>query len=194
MHSNTGTNQRQGNNNRRQGDENQSPAQQQQSGAATRQQQQQQQQQPGGMSIWKMMLMFFVVNQIINFFMQQVNPQKNPNLFSNVFEVDEPFEFRMYISNSSIFDPMDLEPVWIEKNLSYNYDPSNKRELVLDFNFEDQIAKNETISLWAHFFLDSLRDPQSANYSQIAHHLFLYEKVSKYTCSRQKAINFELSF
>jgi len=133
--------------------------------------QQQQQQRP---NIMKMVLTYMAINWVINNVFKSNTPganQRGPLAFKNVFEDNEPYEFRMYINdqNDTILDT-DV-PVWEETDLKYNYDKENHRDKVLEFNIDELIKDTPTPKLYAHLTVSSTRSELTDNYTDYFPHL-----------------------
>lgn len=124
------------------------------------QNQNQQPQQPpprGGLSIFKLVLYYWIINQVIGFFFKGNNTSNSKvPIYSNVFMNDDPFvnEFKIFIYKL-FFKEVDFQisfvpyftksqskilSAWKEKDLYYNYAPENSRKKVITLK-KSQVLK-----------------------------------------------------
>jgi len=140
-------------------------------------------------SFFQMILAYWVINWLVSNFFGNKSKGANPLLFRNAFENDEPFAFKMYLTNQSMvyWNWDEAEPIWEEKYLHYNYDPANYQEKVITLELDElQRLGAENRTLYAHFFLHSLRDPYSENYTQISHLLHLNSSIQLIEYKKKK--------
>lgn len=131
--------------------------------------------QRGQLSIFKILFGYFVINQIISFF-YQATPKSNPNLFSNVYNNDEPLEVRFIISKKALLysfeNNSNILRNWTERDIFYNFEPSNMREKILFFNKSELIGiKN----LYMHIYVHSIRNLTNITNSDHITYLMLEE-------------------
>mmetsp|Transcript_37446 Transcript_37446/g.33555 ORF Transcript_37446/g.33555 Transcript_37446/m.33555 type:complete len:90 (-) Transcript_37446:657-926(-) len=82
----------------------------------------------------------------------------------------------MYLTNTPYVSDDD-QPFWEETGIFYNYSESNLRKTSYEVDFEALVAQGENPQLFAHFYMNSLRDPESENFTDYMPYLFDYKRI-----------------
>lgn len=114
----------------------------------------------GRFSMWKMIIIWFLVSNgiklIQSYFTNTDTLRTESKRFHNLFEDGQEYSLYAYVTKRSSPNLTNVEPIWTETGLFYNYEKSNHREVNLTIeNIQKVVAQNS--SLWLHILVKSNR-------------------------------------